>query len=382
MRFDIFVAVWGEAFVKKFLDFSLLSQLSPGNLPAAARDAEFFYHIFTDQGSEPYFYPAVQPLQSLTELRIRFFDEVPYRGATLADAIRNSDPASLKHNVQRVTSSFLADEAMAAGAAAVILLDSDFIFSEGSWPAMLARFKAGARAVCTMFMRFDEEAASPPLRKALPGGINALDLVQIGLDAVHPISARMFLDADPFTGYASQINTRVGSQGYITHCCFPHPLLVAPQTGGQYSSTMDYEFALRAVPDDAAIHLVRSSDELLICKMSRHDYLSDRDAGAAPTVASLADFVLNNTNQRHRLFMAQPIRFRAGGDEDIWRAEEERSQKLIEAVYKAVAVTLGNVGADKAQNLVRLKSYLGPIEDYFSPQTRSRLKGWLPESGE
>ena len=382
MRFDVFVTVWGKAFVEKYLDFSLLSQMSPGNLPTVARDAEIFYHIFTDQESEPYFYPAVQPLQSFAELRFRFFDEVPYQGATLADAICNSDPAILKHNVQRVTSSFLADEATAAGAAAVILLDSDFIFSEGSWPAMLARFKAGARAVCAMFMRFDEEAASPKLREALPGGVNALDLVQIGLDAIHPISARMFLDANPFTGYASHINTRVGSQGYITHCYFPHPLLVAPQTGGQYTSTMDYEFALRAVPNDAAIHLVRSSDELLICKMSRHDYLSDREAGAIPTVARLADFALNNTNQRHRLFMAQPIRFRAGGEEDIWRAEEERSQKLIEAVYKMVELTLGNVGPDKPQNLLRLKSYLGPIEDYMSPQTRARLKGWLQESGE
>ena len=36
-------------------------------------------------------------------------------------------------------------------------------------------------------------------------------------------------------------------------------------------------------------------------------------------------------------------------------------------------------GPENPQNLVRLKSYLGPIEDYMSPQTRARLKGWLPE---
>ena len=34
---------------------------------------------------------------------------------------------------------------------------------------------------------------------------------------------------------------------------------------------------------------------------------------------------------------------------------------------------------ENPENLVRLKSYLGPIEDYMSPQTRARLKGWLPE---
>jgi hypothetical protein len=373
------VTVWGEAFVKKYLDYSLLSQLSPGNLPAAAEAAEFRYHIFTDRESEPYFHPVIAPLQAIADVKFRYFDEVPYRGGSLAEAMHNSDPEILKHNVQRVTSSALAGEAMAAGAAALILLDSDFIFSEGSWPAMLARFDGGARAVCAMFMRLSEEAAADRLRDALGGGIGGQDLVRIGLDAMHPISARMFLDADPFTGYASHINTRLGDYGYITHCYFPHPLLVAPATGGHYSSTMDYDFALRAVADDGAIHLIRSSDELLICKMSKHDYLADQSAGAAPTVGSLSDFALNNTNQRHRLFMAQPIRFRAGGDEETWRAEEERSGRLIEAVYKTVELTVENVGPENPQNLVRLKSYLGPIEDYMSPQTRARLKGWLPE---
>lgn len=383
MRFDVFLTVWGEAFVRKYLEFSLTSQLSPGNLPAAAAEgADFYYHIFTDRQSEPHFYPAIASLQATADVRFRYFDEVPYRGGSLAEAMQNSDPNILKHNVQRVTSSALASEAMEAGSSGLILLDSDFIFSEGSWPAMLARFNSGARAVCAMFMRLDEEAASLRLRAGISGGIAARDLVQIGLDCMHPISARMFLDADPFTGYASHINARVGDHGYITHCYFPHPLLVAPEMGGHYSSTMDYEFALRAVADDSAIHLIRSSDELLISKMSRHAYLEDQSTGAAPSVGSLADFALNNTNQRHQLFMAQPIRFRASGGDGTWDLEEMRSTKMVEAIYKTIELTLANAGPGKAQNLVNLKSYMGPIEDYMSPQTRARLKGWLPDRGE
>lgn len=382
MRFDVFLTVWGEAFVKKYLEFSLPSQLSPGNIPAAAKDVEFCYHIFTDRQSKPHFYPAIEALEAIADVRFRYFDDVPYRGGNLAEAMENSDPNILKHNVQRVTSNRLAGEAMEAGSSCLVLLDSDFIFSEGSWPAMLARFHGGARAVCAMFMRLDEEAASTRLRANLSGGITARDLVQIGLDCMHPISARMFLDADPFTGYASHINARVGDHGYITHCYFPHPLLVAPETGGQYSSTMDYEFALRAVADDNAIHLIRSSDELLISKMSRHSYLADQSTGEAPTIGTLADFALNNTNQRHQLFMAQPIRFRAGGDAKTWELEEQHSAKMVEAMYKTIELTLANAGPGRAQNLVNLKSYMGPIEDYMSPQTRSRLKGWLPDRGE
>jgi hypothetical protein len=378
LRFDVFLTLWGEAYVNKYLEFSLASQLSPGNIPAAAEDAELVFHIFTDRDSEAYFHPGIDPLRALAEVRFRYFEDTPYRGGSLAEAMNNSDPSILKHNVQRLTSRILIEEAMAGGASGVILLDSDFIFSDGSWPAMMARFKDGAAAVCAMFMRLEEEGAAGRLRGALTGGIDARQLVDIGLEAMHPVAARMFLDAEPFTGYPSQINWRVGSHGFLTHCFFPHPLLVAPQTGGNYSGTMDYEFALRAVPGDAAVHLIRSSDELLVCKMSARAYLADLPPGPAPTVGSLAGFALNNSNQRHRLFMAQPIRFQAGGDETEWLAAEEGAAKLIEAIYKTVELMVANAGSENAETLVRLKSYLGPIEDFMSPQTRARLKGWLP----
>lgn len=80
--------------------------------------------------------------------------------------------------------------------------------------------------------------------------------------------------------------------------------------------------------------------------------------------------------------MAQPIRFRAGGDAKTWELEEQHSAKMVEAMYKTIELTLANAGPGRAQNLVNLKSYMGPIEDYMSPQTRSRLKGWLPDRGE
>lgn len=376
MRIDVYVTVWGKPYVDKFLKYSLASQLAPANLPAVSGDIEFAYHIYTDRASVAHF--ALDRLRALAEVNFVFYEDIPYRGGTLAEAMANSDPATVKHNVQRLTSRHMLMGAVARGSDAVILLDSDFVFADGAWPAMIAAYRSGAKAVCAMFLRLEEERAVP-LLPDLATGIAAPDLVQIGLDAMHPSLAAMFLQADPFTAYPSQLNWRVGpitgkTEGYVTHCFFPHPLLVVPQGGVNYSGTMDYDYALR-LADDEAIHLVRSSDELLFCKMTPAAYNAGA-VGAKPDIGALGRFVVSNTNLRHALFMSQPIRYRAGGEEAVWRETEARSTQFVEAVYRAAEAVVAGAKTD-ARTMVFLKSFLGPIEDFVSPQTAARLKGWM-----
>ena len=381
MRVDIYVTVWGAAYVEKFLTYSLASQLAPGNIPAlAGADVSFVYHIYTDRDSEPHFHPGIEALARHAEIRFRFYEDIPYKGATLADAMANSPPASVKHNVQRLTSLRFVAEAAREKSDAVLLLDSDFIFSDGSWPALIAARRAGAEAVCAMFLRLDEGIAAPLLKDRIAQGMGPREIVAVGLAALHPIARSMFVDADPFASYPSQLNWWVGppdaQAGLVTHCFFPHPLLVVPRDGVRYASTMDYEFALRAASDDSAIRLIRTSDELLVCKMTPSSYLADRPMGSGANLADIARFTVSNTNIRHRLFMDQPIRFVAGGSDEVWREAEIQSAHYVEAIYKAAELILGHANTD-ARSLVFLKSFLGPIEDFASPQTAARLKGWM-----
>ncbi len=371
MRFEVYVTVWGGPYVEKYLTTSLASQLAPGNLPALAREHDFSWHIYTDRASAPLLEAGLAGLRTHAAVDLLFYEDVAYRGGTLAEAIANSDPASAKHNVQRVTSQHFLEKARGTGAAAM-LLDSDFIFADGAWAELPVRIAAGAKAVCAMFLRLEEEQARPRLRPSMA----PRELVRLGLDALHPLALAQFIDAEPFSAYPSQLNWRVGSDGFVTHCFFPHPLVVMADGSARYSSTMDYEFALRAVADDAQVHLITNSDELLLCKMTPARYLAENARGGKPTLESLGRFIVSNTNRRHRHFMAQPIRFRAGGDEAAWREVEARSTRLIEAAYKAADLIVAGAAGDP-RTLMFLKSYLGPIEDFLSPQMVSRMKGWM-----
>jgi hypothetical protein len=149
--------------------------------------------------------------------------------------------------------------------------------------------------------------------------------------------------------------------------------------GAPYFSTMDYEVLLRSAEDEA-IHLARSSDDFLVCKMTHDAYLEGELRTGERTVERLARFAIDNTNLRHRLFMAQPIRFSAGGAEEAWAEAERQSTNFVEAVYKGVELLLASITPGDAKSLVYVKSFLGPIEDYLSPQQHARMKGWIPPS--
>ena len=150
-------------------------------------------------------------------------------------------------------------------------------------------------------------------------------------------------------------------------------------SNANYFSTMDYECSLRCVDNDDDLHLARSSDEFLVCKMSPARYLADAPRDGAPAIDAVARFALNNTNLRHSYFMKQPLRYVAAADDAAFAAAEGESSAFVEAVYKAVELGLGQASADNAQALVFMKSFLGPIENFMSPQVYSRLKDWLPE---
>lgn len=381
MRYRVFMTVWGEPYVEKFLALALPTHFSPGNLGAVAADSDVIYTIYTDRESADALRAGIDALDPPCPVELAYFDEVAHAGGTVAEALVNSDPAIVKHNVQRITSHHLFAQASEETDCAVLLLDSDFLLGEGSLARCHELRAAGRKVAAAMHMRLSEEAAGETLRARLGAGeaLSGPDLVALGLGRLHHVDREHFIDAAPFTSYPSHVNWRVGEAGFVTHCFFPHPLMVVPPASGvRFFSSLDYEIALRASADDGAIHLSRDSDDILICKISVDAYRAGEGKGVTPNLETLAKFAIDNTNIRHRLFMEQPIRFRAGGDETEWQAIERDSTKFVGAVYKAAELIVASAEARNPRNLVYLKSFLGPIEDYMSPATHSRLSAWIP----
>ena len=199
------------------------------------------------------------------------------------------------------------------------------------------------------------------------------------------------MDSQHSTNYPSQLNWWVGNSkkdlnarvGVVTQCLFPHPLMVEPDlfasnTGAKYFSTMDYDYALRVVANDDDIYLSRNSDEIFICKISPEEYRASDNAVKPLSEERMAQFILNNTNIRHRLFLDQLVHFVADCDGD-WDVVSGYAVHFIEKTYKMVDEMVSSLSMADPITTVYLKSFLGPIENFISPQVQSRIKAFLPD---
>ena len=77
--------------------------------------------------------------------------------------------------------------------------------------------------------------------------------------------------------------------------------------------------------------------------------------------------------------MKKPSRYLAFEDDMAFEAVEEESKKYVEAIYKSVELICAGLSASDPKMMVYMKSFLGPIENFISPQLHSRMKNILPK---
>ena len=378
MNYHIFVTVWGREYVDKFLQYSLTSQLLPKNLRELSQYAEIVYRIYTDKDSHSYFYPDILKLEKFAKIEFVFYEELSFKGANLLEVIKNSDPTIVKHNVQRLTSKHHMDIASSLQDTAVILLDSDFIFSDGSFLHLHEVRKSGKKGYAAMFLRLHQEKAVGELDLKLPDFLSSRDLVKIALDCMHPITQSMLVGAKRPTAYPSQINWSVGGKGIIGTTPFPHPLMLVMESAApHFFSTMDYELILKAISESEEIFYCTSSEDLMLCKMSPETYGAEIPIILEQSVKTLANFILENTNVRHSYFMKQPVKFFAKRSFAEFAEKEHLIRDYIEEVYFLVEKLLSEIGTGDVEKILKIKSYLGDIEEFLSPQTHSLIKKYL-----
>ncbi|MEE2746784.1 MAG: hypothetical protein VX617_07880, partial [Pseudomonadota bacterium] len=260
---------------------------------------------------------------------------------------------------------------------AVILLDSDFVFSDGSFSHIHQVRRSGCKTYAGMFMRLVEEEAGPSLRESLPYSLSSQKLVSIGLECMHPRQESMFFDAKEPSSYPTQINWTVDNKGFVTTCFFPHPLMV--ELGNKpirYFSTMDYELHLRSAENDE-LYFCQSSEYLTFCKLSPKNYLSEMAVGPKHSIESMAHFAISNTNVRHSRFMRSPVRFCAVDEQSAFDEVEAVAKDYVEKIYQSIEIILSEHSSSDPQEMVFIKSFLGPIEHFVSPQINHKLKEFL-----
>ncbi len=375
MTYHIFNLVWQPDYVRKFIELSLPFQLTAGNLPALASKAEVVYHIYTDVGSTAAFEPEIGALRQIAEVNFHLFEEMKVADTPLLDFIGELVSPEYKYELQRRCVIDLIErnfDGVDGGDSRIILLDSNFVLSNGVLKAVAVRNDQGYRAVMVDVLRVTDSGVNKLKSDGDPDSMLTTLLAHLS-----PLQFAYHLNSDKFTTYPNRIGRTVEGGGLIMRTFLPHPLMIPIDARClKYQSTMDYDLALRASDDDQ-IYMCGSSGEMLVSKYSDAGHLSGLETGPPPSAEDLGLFILTCTNHRHRQFSDQTVTYQIGPANEAWRSAEAELYELINQAYAAVDRIAQNAGRLDAKFMMHIKSHFGPIEDFLSPQMEPAAMGRL-----
>ncbi len=365
MTFHIFTLVWGEPFVRKYVELALPFQLMPGNLPALAADQDVVYHLYTDRESRPAFEPEIGDLEKVVRVEIHLVEEMTDGARPLVEAAARLKAPEYKYFIQKYCVRDCAKRA--AEEDALVLLDSNFVIADGGLGRLAALRRGGARAVMVNVLRNTEAAFADKWWNSR-GRIGPRDLFDHAREHFHPLHHSYFIDSAMPTSYPIQVCWPVGGGQVYGRSFLPHPLMIPVRPAIQaYQSTMDYDLTLR-VCDDEEIAVIEDSDDILVCKFSEPGHQASFEPGPPVTPENLALFILTSTHNRHRRFAAVGNRFRGSAGGGNWENAAAQADELFEKAYAEVDRIISLGAQLDARFLMYIKSYLGPIEDYMSPE--------------
>jgi len=322
--FHLTTSVWGSAYTKTFVEVTLPSLLSPGNIPSLPNVKQSVYKIFTTEadagairGSASY-----RKLQDIANVELR----------TIAEFGQN----------QYVTSSscyrIAAGEAASAGAVIVFLIP-DMVFADGGMRTIARHIEGGKIAVLVGGLRTLKESIVPEVlrRFARDGTICAppRELVSLAASHLHPIMQNHVYDGDCASFHPSFFCWPVKDEGFVVHNCHMHP--VAINMAGSdvaFRTTIDDVLLQSGGANDDSLAIIDDSDDLLWFEMSSFEH-----SFGGLTAKRLWEIVVwldASTSDQQRQFMRRQLKVHSGTcDSEAWKATEKRARIVVDTVLAA-----------------------------------------------
>lgn len=314
-RLHCVVALWGEVFIQTFLEVTLPSLLTEGNLYGLGARTDPVLRILTVPDS-------VERLRLAPQI-VAASRRLPVEVCSVSDLdLHDVDAAASACHRQAVRD---ADEE----GAALIVLTPDSLWSEGAFQALLDRAESGVRAVLVASIRVQLETFAPAyVGQAKGGSLSSRELVRLGLQHLHPISESLFWDSEHFSSHPSHVYWRVGGDGLVARCFHLHPLYVFPMVrGGVMESNIDDDYLIRAVPDLGRVHVVTDSDELCGFELSpANKRVGHSDKPRSASALAVAAWARRGANKHHRDCFRSSVSVHAGSLGGAQQHEWERAR--------------------------------------------------------
>jgi hypothetical protein len=333
-RYHLMTPVWGSTYVDRFLELTLPTLLSPGNLPSLPAN-KCVYQIYTcsEDRDRMVRAPAFKRLEKLMPVSIRRIDGMP-----------GGHPYS--------TMSACHERGMRECKdidAAFIFSPPDHVWADGAFRAMQRLLADGKRAVlvAALRMRAAEESLEEVKRHAQGWQKTIIQvppraLVQTFLRHLHPLAIAHLCPVANSSypgnrspgGYYWDVN----GHGLLARCCHPHVMVLWPLVrSDSINTTFDHELVRMTCPDYRQVHVVTDSDEICAFEVSDSIHHSlGWISWDALDKTRVVEWMNEWTNRYHRACLKNHIYLHARDiDDEEWRPAVEASDQLVESYLAA-----------------------------------------------
>jgi len=336
--------VWGEKYTQTFLEVTLPTLLSPGNIPSVPNLADCVYRIYTTPADAKVIvasaaYARLRALVQVDIVYLRGLGENKYLTSSECYRVAARD-AAFEHS-------------------AALFLIPDMVFADGGLSSIVRLLRGGRRAVLVMGLRALKESLVPQVVAGYSREdcicIPPRELVRLGIKHIHPIVESHTYDREEAPFHPSVICWKVKEEGFLLHAFHLHPVAIYPTgTGTDFRGTIDDDLVQAAGFSSDEVHIVTDSDELVWFEISSRDQIVP-----IPTNKSLGQIVGwmgGATSRYHRELVLTPIRVHSGEPSGPpWVKAEKRGQDVVKSFLSAY------VRADTAP-VARLKRWVRRLE--------------------
>jgi hypothetical protein len=329
----IAVVVWGDTYIRQFLDYSIPSLLAPNNLPNLKNKESFELLIWTSEVDVKNLEstPEIAEIERHVRVKIRSFPSYLFLGG------KREDRYWRMSSLHRGIIEYCEDQR-----AGILFLPSDAIWSDGSLSNIEKIIDQGKKVIVMCSLRVDDDSTlkslEPYTEKARSGRdgkvkkicISSRDLMQVTLDNMHGETKSRFINSQRFTFAPAHIYWDLGGKGLLVRAVHLHPVYIRPDNYvTDFETTFDADFLNKAVPDSNDYYLCEDSDDMFFV-----DLTNPKDLATVPleprtaALSEIAPWMAKHASKTHRLFLNTPIWMHTQIDRSQWQDEVDRSKEF------------------------------------------------------
>ena len=329
-------AVWGDQFIERFLNYSLRTQLSAGNL--GAFDQESLFLLISDEKS----------IKRIKRSQI-------YQHLKRHVEVETIDISSIVHESPGKYSLLTECQNYALQRAApfntIFFGYGDALWADGSYRAAAARLLQGYDAVFSFGYPVLEQPVKAILRcMAHEDSASAITIpprtfAQYIYRHLHPMAHANRWSSQWMTHCPSYLVWNVPEQGLLLRAFHMHPVALkvranSPSFMTPFQSTLDEEFVARLYRTNPRIYVATDSDEIGVCSLAEETDLPYRMEPPRPVnIGDLTKFAERYAGLSHRELFKHSIRLKIEDPiESRWQTAELEAAAIEKEVSQRLAI--------------------------------------------